>query len=132
MSEEQENLSTVELGEMIAELDELRDRKRALNEELKAIDEQYRELEYKILDELDRTGVEMTRTSRATVSISKQIYPTVVDWDKAFEYIRQNDAMYLFQRRLAAGPCKEMWESGEEIPGVEQYEKRGINLRKNR
>lgn len=119
-----------DLGDMIAELDDLRDRKRDLNAELDAVKERFNELEQSILDALDAQGIEMTRTNRASVSISTQIYPTVVDWEITQQYIRDNDALYLYQKRLGAGACQELWNAGEDIPGVEQHEKRGLNLRK--
>lgn len=121
-----------ELGDMIAELDELRDRKRAAQRDLDEITEEFKDLENDILGRLDALGIEMTRTGRASVSVSVQEVPTVTDWDAVQDYIRENDALYLFQRRLGAGACQELWNSGVEIPGVEKHEKRGLNLRKNK
>jgi hypothetical protein len=120
------------LEDKVAELDELRDRKRELNSELKEIDERFRALEAEIINDLDSQGVEMSRTSRASVSISEQTYPTATDWDAVWTYARDNDRPELFQRRLAAGACQELWQSGEDIPGAEPVTKRSLNLRKNR
>lgn len=119
-----------ELGDKLDELNELRDRKRELNAELKELDERYKALEWEIIQDLDQQGTDMSRTPRVSASIGEQVVPNAVDWDEVQEYIRANDAQYLYERRLASGPCNELWQAGETIPGVEPFTRRKINLRK--
>jgi len=118
------------LDDKIAELDELRDRKRELSKEYSEVDERFRELEAEVINDLDQQGLEMTRTGRASVSIREQVVANATDWVAVWQYARDNDCPELFQRRLAAGACQELWQAGETIPGAEPYTKRKLNLRK--
>jgi hypothetical protein len=122
--------TSMTLGDKINALYELRDKKRDLQAELKILDEAFRELELSILNEMDAQGTTLTRGSRATVSISESIVPTVTDWDQFYDYVRENDAMYLFERRVAATAWRELLESGDKVPGTEPFTKRSLSLRK--
>ena len=44
--------------------------------------------------------------------------PAPEDWNAIHEYIRENDAVDLVQKRLHEGACKLRWDDGVEIPGV--------------
>lgn len=88
-------------------------------------------LEETILIELDKEGLSKATGSRATVSISKIIVPTVENWDKLYAYIARNKAFHLLERRPASKPWREEVESrnGKAIPGVSEFEKTSLNLR---
>jgi len=129
MTETAQN-SPISLGDTINEMFELRERKRELNAELKDIEQAIRDLEGQILQGLDEQGVQQTRTGRATATISEQTIPSVQDWDAVYDYVRENEAQYLFERRLAAGAWRELHESGETVPGTEPYVRRTVNLRR--
>lgn len=118
------------LGSMIDELDELRDRKRELNAELKDIEATMKALEQEIINELDSQGLKFGGGSKARATISETEVPTVVDWDAFYDYVIENKAPYLFERRVAAAPWRELHEAGEAIPGTEPFTKRSLSLRK--
>lgn len=126
MTEKQE-LTTADL---IAKLVDIREEKRKIKAREKELNDEWRSLELEALIRLDDQGMEKASTKRGTISIGENILPQVVDWDAFGEHIIQNDALYLLQRRPAAAAYRELLESGEEVPGVEPYTQRSINLRK--
>jgi hypothetical protein len=79
---------------------------------------------------MDEVGLESARGGRATATISENVVPTATDWDALEQYIYENDALYLMQRRLSASAWRELIESGEVVPGTEPYTQRSISLRK--
>lgn len=123
-------METMTLGELAAERDRLREKKRDLNAQLKAVDDMLYANEMSMLDALDEQGVEATRVNGISVSISEQTMPSVEDWDQVYDFVREHDAFYLIQRRLAAGPYRELLQMGESLPGVEPFVKRSINMTK--
>lgn len=123
-------MKTMTLGDLIEERDALREKKRALNAELKAIDGMLAENELAMIDALDEQGVEATRVSGVSVSISEQVVPSVEDWEAFEAFILENKALYLLQRRAAAGPYREMLQMEETVPGVVPFTKRSINMSK--
>jgi hypothetical protein len=55
------------------------------------------------------------------LAIKKDFVPAVKDWSKLYDYIKQNNAFELLEKRPGRLACKERWEHGEIIPGVEQF-----------
>jgi hypothetical protein len=51
---------------------------------------------------------------------SKQI-PQVADWSRFEKWVLQEQAVYLFQRRLNETAIKELWDSEITVPGVEKF-----------
>lgn len=118
------------LGDMIEELAELRDKKRQLNQDLKDLDEDYRAVEQEIMDKLDQEGAAFAGGTRHRATISEQVVPNVDDWDSFEEYVRDNDAQYLYEKRVAVKPWRELQESGEPVPGTSPFTRRTLSLRK--
>lgn len=117
------------LGELISRREQLRDQKRALNEELKAIDAELNDNEAELLGALDAAGLEHAKIDGVSVSISEQTMPNVTNWDALYDFIRSNDAFYMLQRRVSTGPYREMLQMEQEVPGVEPYIQRKVNMR---
>lgn len=122
--------SPTQLGDKIDALYELRERKRELQSELKALEEEYKLLEAAILDDMDAQRTTLSRTARASASITETEVPTVVDWEAVQDYIRNNDALYLYEQRLAARAWRELKDSGVLIPGTTPFTRRSLSLRK--
>lgn len=47
--------------------------------------------------------------------------PSVTDWPKFYEFIKENDAFELLERRPGKAACRERWEDGQVVPGVEKF-----------
>lgn len=118
------------LGEKIDNLFQLREQIRELDKELQALKADKNELELEILGDLDSQGLQLTRGGRATVSISEQVVPVVEDWDAYYEYIQNEGALFLLERRPATAAWRELYESGELPPGTTPFTKRSLSLRK--
>lgn len=87
------------------------------------------EIDRKIIEILEEQGVDSTRTDVASVSISVTNHPNVDDWDAFAEYVVENNAVYLLQRRVSAKAVEELTAGGEAVPGVSFFVKKSLNLR---
>lgn len=47
--------------------------------------------------------------------------PTVKDWAKFYDYIKENNAFEMLERRPGKAAIKERWDDGKDIPGVEKF-----------
>ncbi len=118
------------LGSMIDELFDLREQRRALAAEDKALSEDARELEAKIIGKLDAEGTDRGASKKASVSISEVEEPNVVDWDKFCTFAKRTGNMHLFQRRVSAPAWRELRAlKKSDVPGLECFKKRSLNLR---
>ncbi len=120
------------LSEHLDYLQSIRDKKRALNQEYNALGEIEREAEEVIVDMMQKEGLEKFSSNKGTVSITTAVVPSVKDWDQVYEYIFDNRADYLLQRRLSTTAFRELYEMGTSVPGVEAFERTSVNLRRQK
>ena len=119
------------LDDLAAERDALREQKRRLEAEIKTLDAKLSTNEQAIIELADDLGLDRFAVGKLTFSISEQTVGNVEDWDDLYQFIRDNDAFYLLQRRLANAAYKEMLDSGGALPGVVPFTKRSLNMRKS-
>jgi hypothetical protein len=107
----------------------VREKKRALEGKIKELDAEYAKLEAALMELMDEAGVTKSTGSKASVSISTNIRPSVENWDLFYEYIRKNKYFHLLERRPSVSGCNELMEGRGKIPGVVPFVQRRINLR---
>lgn len=107
----------------------LRDRKRALEAEVKALEDQAKEVEERLLKSMDFAGVDKFSTSRGTLSISSSVVADVQDWEAFGAYVIKNKFLHLLQRRVSDPAYRELLESGKKVPGVLPFTKKRLNVR---
>ena len=127
---ETEQTQPLTTAEIVKKMVEIRDERRKLSARDKELIDEFRPLEMELIVRLDEQGMEKASTKDGTASINETILPQVVDWDAFYEWIKENDAFYMLQKRPAAAAFREHQDSGEEIAGVVAYTKREIGLRK--
>lgn len=117
------------LGVMIDTLNDLREKKRALNEQIKIIEAQYDELEEQIKVRLEAEGMDKGTGKKASVSISPVVVATVKDWDALCKWVKKTGHFQLFQRRISDPAFRELLELKKQPAGLEPFEKKNLNLR---
>lgn len=117
------------IGAMIDGLANLRKQKKHYEEELKGVKAEMEELESELITKLTEMGTTSAKTKLATVSVSSTMVPTVENWDDFYEYVKDNDAFYMLQRRVSSPAWRELYEAGEEVPGTKAFEKISLNFR---
>lgn len=122
--------SAVTLGAMIDQSYDLREQRRKLAAEDKMIKANLDELESKIIAKLDAEGTDRGASKTASVSISESEEPNVIDWDAFCAFAKRTGNMHLFQRRVSAPAWRELRSLKKaEVPGLEVFKKRSLNLR---
>ncbi len=117
-----------ELGdELNADREEIRD----VDTKLKALKKSFREKEEMILARMKDEGALKVTGQEATISVSVQTLANIEDWDKFYDYIWEEKAFHLLERRPASKAWREEVEirHGEMVPGTKGFEKRTLNLR---
>jgi len=124
--EEQEPLTP---GELIARMKRVRAVRKKLATRDKKMVEMWRDLDARLVAALDRLGMRRASSDEATATITEEELPVPKDWDEIDQYILDNAAVHLLQRRLSTSAWRELQQAGTEIPGVTTYTKRSISLR---
>jgi hypothetical protein len=88
----------------------------------KAIDE----LEQAVIAACDAQGLTGAPSKLGAVKIIESIIPHVTDWDAYWEFIYANRYGHLVTRRPSLTGCRELFEQGIRIPGVQPFVKRTL------
>lgn len=65
----------------------------------------------------------------ANITLTEKRLPTVIDWDALAKFIKENDALHLFQKRINQSAYEEYLEQGTEIQGIEIFPKTTVTIR---
>ena len=122
-------MSKANLGDLIEQAHQLREVIRGDERKVNALKEDFKELSSQIIVQMDEQGAVRIGGLSANVSISETDVPTVKDWDLVYDYIKTNDSFYLLQKRMSAAAFRELLNLGHEVPGVEIFKDRKLNLR---
>ena len=71
-----------------------------------------------ILDELDRRGISSGTIGNFAITRKEVRTPVVANWDLLMPWIRTNNALDLFERRLTKSAAMARIDDGVALPGV--------------
>lgn len=117
------------LGETISRMLEIRAEKARLADLEKVLNEEWRLHEANLIRLLDEQGATKVSSGVATASVTTEIVPMVDDWERFYDYIYNERAFHLLQRRPSSAAYRELQQAGTDIPGVTPFSKRSISLR---
>jgi hypothetical protein len=114
--------NTINIEELTKKYIELRDLKKqmefVLEEKLKPLNEQMEKIELEIMRFLTTTGATSIKTKYGTPYCATVRSVTVDDSNKFFDFVKNNDAFDLLQKRVVSSVFDQYVEDGVEIPGV--------------
>lgn len=123
------NIEDMTLGQLAKLANEIREQKRGLEKQAKSLGTDFDALKEVIYTKLDEQGVDRTSVDGISLSKSDTQQPTVTDWDAVYAYIKDNNLFALLQRRVTATLWKEILDSGEQVPGIDSFWKKDVNIR---
>jgi len=114
---------------LLNELHEVRSNLKELLEKESALKKIKGELETELVIMLEGQGIDPISNDKATISIKKEIVPTVENWDVFQEYIAETGMFELMQKRASATAYRELQQMGQDVPGVKATELTKVNFR---
>lgn len=118
------------IGSMTDQLITLRDEKRALEEKIKKIEDEYNEVAEQLMGKLDGEGTDKGAGKKGSVSVSVSVVADVIDWDAFNAWVIKTKNIHLYQRRVADAAWRELFEQkGVAPPGTQAFRKKRLNVR---
>jgi hypothetical protein len=121
---------------LIWELNAVKANITAMNSEVKKLEATRDDLSEQILEEMAAANSSLFRTAgadeqgkRITVSVNPEDVANVEDWAEFEEYIYDNRALYLLQRRPSNPSYRDEVAIKGTIPGVETFTKQKLSLK---
>ena len=121
---------TMNIGSKIDRMHELREKKRALEAQVAEVEGEFKGIEEELLLELESQGIDASRGTKASASITKNVAANITDFDAVCKYVKKTGYFHLFQRRISDTAYRELLEKGtKQVPGLEPFVKKRLNLR---
>lgn len=119
-----------DISTLVEKLWILREQLRQIAKEEKDLRKVYNETSAALISQLDAIGVDSLKTSVAQISITESQIAKLTDLDAFTQYVFDNNAFHLLQRRPAINAIKELNTiSGELPPGIDLIQIREISMR---
>lgn len=113
----------------VSRLKDIKEQIKELNSIIKTLNAEKADVELALMQEMDQAGFDQIRTDSGTVSLRTTIVPTVTDWEEFYQFMLENKALYMMERRASAAAFRDYLELNEiPPPGVDRYEKKSISL----
>tara|TARA_R110002096_G_C14342583_1_gene702332 strand:+ start:28 stop:405 length:378 start_codon:yes stop_codon:yes gene_type:complete len=117
------------INELLDDLYSIRTEVKSLQEQENELKRSQRELEATLMTKLDQQGVDRVGNDVCTVSLKKEIVPTVEDWEAVQRHVRDTGQFELLQKRMSAVAYRELRSMNLDVPGVKATELTRINFR---
>lgn len=117
------------LGATIDTMWGLREKKRALDAQVKTLEGEIKDLESTMFELLDAQDTRKAEGKNASVSIGESVVCTVEDWDALWPWIAKTKNFHLIQKRVSDPGMRELWGMGKVIPGTQPFTKRTLSIR---
>lgn len=123
------------LGQLIDDMFVIREKKREIETEIAKLEAEYKEIEERLLERMEKEGTSAARGKKASASVSMSTVGSVTDWSAVEQYIKKTGHFQLFQRRLSDGAYREILEDLTKrgkpvaIPGIDSFTKKRVNVR---
>lgn len=118
---------SADLTEMLDTIRNLMDKKAAL---IDAYDGRIKMLTDMLGSKMREEGLEKLRFAGATAYFREEIKAEVKDWNKVMQFVKQNDAFDILQRRVAPAQLRKRIEVGANIEGVVISKAKTLTIRR--
>jgi hypothetical protein len=121
------------LDELIEQALHKRDQYKALDKEATSLRAEFDELKFQIVQKCHEMGVDSASIKGvANVNVTTRKHCSVQDWDALLAYMKENDAYYLFQKRISSQPYQDLLtlEGLPDLPGCTTFEQEDVNIRR--
>jgi len=117
------------INKLLDELSDVRGQVKSLQEQERELKRRQSDIEFSLVSQLEDQGVDRVGNNVCTVSIKKEIVPTVEDWDQVHQHIIDTKQFELLQKRMSSVAFRELLTMGMNVPGVKPTELTRINFR---
>lgn len=123
------------VDDVIAKYMRLRAKREAIENETKervrSIKENMSKIEAWLKAKADQDGVTSFKTAHGTAFLTTTDFASVADWDAVLEFIRQEEAYDMLEKRVSKAAVRGYIEANKEVPpGITYGTRVDINVRK--
>lgn len=100
-----------------------------MNKVVEGLEKEKKVLEQELMDAATAAGLTSGGGKTSKFDIGPETVPQISNVDAFYDYIKTNDYFHLLQRRPAVKACRELWEQGTAIPGIDKFTQTKVNVK---
>lgn len=112
----------------IKEILSVRKQRLSLQREADLLEQKEKALTNDLINSMVSRDVDTITDGEDQVTLVTTLEPVATNWPTLLDYIRQNDALDILQKRLTPSAIKARWADGQDVPGVDSLEKHTIKF----
>lgn len=106
----------------------VRKKRLSLQREADLLEQEEKGLMNLLINHMNTHGIELFRDGEDEVALIVTEEPVVTDWPKLLDYIVDQGAVDLLQKRVTASAIKARWNDDQSVPGVQQIKKQSLKF----
>ena len=118
------------IGECIDTLYTMRAQRLDADKAVQAMKKAEADLEEHILKQFDKAAINGARGKVATGGIMRKTVYSIEDWPAFIAYVAKKKAWDMLYKQAGQLAVRERIDNGEEVPGIEAFEKVSLSLNK--
>jgi hypothetical protein len=112
----------------IKEILSVRKQRLSLQREADLLEQKEKDLTNKLINVMIEADVDTVTDGEDQVTLVTTTEPVAVNWPALLDYIRQNDALDILQKRLTPSAIKARWADNQVVPGIDKLDKHTIKF----
>jgi hypothetical protein len=112
----------------VKEILSVRKQRLSLQREADLLEQQEKKLTNDLIALMTNRHIDVMREGEDEATLVTSEEPVATNWPLLLDYIRENDALDLLQKRLTPSAIKARWLDKTEIPGIEHATKLSIKF----
>ena len=117
-----EKMTATQLGELADKFWKVKTKRLAADKVAKELKTEESGMDSLLIEQMLLNEISAVGGKDIVLVLNKPVMePTVTDWVKFWEFIKDQDDSSLFEKRPGRKAIKERWEAGQVIPGVTKF-----------
>ena len=109
---------------------EVRELRLAMQKHVDAVKQRENEVKEHIISNLSKSEDTGAAGKRYRAQITTKDVPALKDWDAFTAFVAEHGRWDLLQKRVSNKPVTDLWEDGEDVPGVEKFKTVDVSITK--
>lgn len=121
--------TTRSVNDIADEVLKLQAKRKKLESQAELIKKQEDDLKKELRELAESLKLTFGGNKKSAWKVEMNVVPQVADWDAFYAYIKAKDYFHLLERRPTVKGCRELWELGGKIDGVEKFSKMVVSVK---
>lgn len=118
------------VGQCIDSMYAMREQRLNLQKQVELMKKEEAAIEAHILNQFSKAEIRGAKGTTATGSVTAKTVYSIADWPTFIGWVAKHKAWDILYKQAGQTALRERFDNGQEVPGIEAFEKIGLSLTK--